>query len=289
MKLPDQADIYLAGPMRGYPELNFPAFHEAARHLRGLGFSVINPAELDRTDPVAIPFGMSLDEGWPLYLSRDIRYLDRCDSIAALPGWAKSQGARVEVFIAMTRGRPVMPYVPDITPPLQRYSTAELAHCLSPLTDPNNPLDGYPFFVRDDDEDPQEPECSCGCGYDPQCQGPQHFPPSEEIEVLPNGAKQSKLDYRMDLMPARATLAVAGVLAEGAAKYGEENWRGIPVRAHLNHALVHAEKWKLGDISEDHLGHFTCRALMALEIQLTNRERIADYAACQSQRKEITR
>jgi hypothetical protein len=72
----------------------------------------------------------------------------------------------------------------------------------------------------------------------------------------------------MDLMPPRATLAVAGVLAEGAPKYGEWNWLGIPTADHLNHALVHVYAHLAGDAQDDHLGHAACRLLMALEIAL---------------------
>ncbi|MGB3485339.1 MAG: DUF4406 domain-containing protein [Mycobacterium sp.] len=39
--------IYVAGPMRGIPEFNFPAFHAAAAKLRADGHHVFNPAERD--------------------------------------------------------------------------------------------------------------------------------------------------------------------------------------------------------------------------------------------------
>jgi hypothetical protein len=82
------------------------------------------------------------------------------------------------------------------------------------------------------------------------------------------GAKQSATLYRADLLPPAATLAVAAVLKHGAERYGEDNWRGIPVADHLNHALIHALAYLAGDAQDDHLEHFACRALMALEIHL---------------------
>ena len=84
--------------------------------------------------------------------------------------------------------------------------------------------------------------------------------------VNEKGAKQSKTLYRADLLPPLATLAVAGVLHEGAVKYGDTNWHGISVRDHLNHAMIHVFAWLAGDTQDDHLEHFACRALMALEI-----------------------
>lgn len=38
--------LFLSGPMRGFPELNRPAFHVAAKLLRDHGYHVVSPAEL---------------------------------------------------------------------------------------------------------------------------------------------------------------------------------------------------------------------------------------------------
>lgn len=97
----------------------------------------------------------------------------------------------------------------------------------------------------------------------------------KDVEVVTNssGAKQSKTLYRCDLMPPLATLAVAGVLNEGAVKYGENNWHGIPVNDHLNHAITHAYSYLAGDSQDDHLEHFACRAMMALEIYLMDKQK----------------
>ncbi|HIE1896019.1 DUF4406 domain-containing protein [Pseudomonas aeruginosa] len=41
--------IYLAGPMTGLPEHNFPAFHAEGARLRGLG------CEISRVEEVRLP------------------------------------------------------------------------------------------------------------------------------------------------------------------------------------------------------------------------------------------
>ncbi|WP_407059246.1 DUF4406 domain-containing protein (plasmid) [Ralstonia syzygii subsp. celebesensis] len=82
--------IYIAGPMTGLPDLNFPAFHEAASALRAAGHDVVNPAEIN-PDPNA---------GWLACMRADIRELVTCDAIYLLPGWENSRGARLEARIA---------------------------------------------------------------------------------------------------------------------------------------------------------------------------------------------
>jgi hypothetical protein len=86
--------LYLAGPMTGLPELNFPAFHAAAARLRESGYDVVNPAEIN-VDP---------SEGWAACLRKDIAQLVTCEGIALLPGWEKSRGARLEHRIATELG-----------------------------------------------------------------------------------------------------------------------------------------------------------------------------------------
>jgi hypothetical protein len=107
---------------------------------------------------------------------------------------------------------------------------------------------------------------------------PQPAQCAEEIEVLPNGAKQSKVQVRMDLLPWAALMQVAEVLHHGAEKYGDDNWRGIPADSHLNHALRHVALHKAGDTSEPHASHIACRILMWLETLITeaNNRKVKD-------------
>lgn len=90
--------VYVAGPMTGLPQLNFPAFHAAAARLRAQGHEVISPAEINIPHPGT----------WLQAMRADIPELVKCDAIAMLPGWASSKGARLEHHIAMQLGLQVL-------------------------------------------------------------------------------------------------------------------------------------------------------------------------------------
>ena len=81
--------------------------------------------------------------------------------------------------------------------------------------------------------------------------------------VNERGGKQSNVLYRFDLLDPQAMFKMTGVLKEGAEKYGEDNWRNISVREHLNHLIIHAYAYLAGDTSDDHLSHIMCRAMFA--------------------------
>lgn len=82
--------IYIAGPMTGFPELNFPSFHAAAARIREMGHDAVNPAEINPDK------GMS----WKDCMKTDIAALVTCDAIHLLDGWEKSKGATLEAHIA---------------------------------------------------------------------------------------------------------------------------------------------------------------------------------------------
>lgn len=97
--------VYIAGPMSGIAEHNFPAFFRAeARLLRDDGWDrdpnnrleIVNPARIN----AHLPHGLD----WHVYLRNDIKQLADCDAIYLLRGWHDSRGATLEFEIARRLG-----------------------------------------------------------------------------------------------------------------------------------------------------------------------------------------
>ena len=98
--------VYLAGPMRGYPEYNFPRFREAAAQLREMGYDVLSPAELDEELD-----GFDGTTEWQgtikEAMKRDLPSVLSCDAVVLLEGWQNSQGAKLEAHVAKVVGMPI--------------------------------------------------------------------------------------------------------------------------------------------------------------------------------------
>lgn len=91
--------LYLAGPMRGIPDLNVQAFNAAARILKDRGHEVQNPAQpgggFTPADPrAAIGYGLQ----WVATYA---------DAVVLLPGWGQSTGAMAEIAAARAVNIPV--------------------------------------------------------------------------------------------------------------------------------------------------------------------------------------
>lgn len=114
---------YLAGPMTGIPQFNFPLFDEAANLLRARGHQVTSPHENDtpavRAAAWASPDG-KLDaeqkiagETWGDILARDVKLVaDEVGGIVFLPGLERSRGARLEAFVGLLTGKAFALYDP---------------------------------------------------------------------------------------------------------------------------------------------------------------------------------
>lgn len=68
--------VYLAGPMTGIADYNFPAFNAAAARLRAEGFDVVNPADHGVVDG-AEPVGISASEAAPPSREQQMLVLER--------------------------------------------------------------------------------------------------------------------------------------------------------------------------------------------------------------------
>lgn len=141
---------------------------------------------------------------------------------------------------------------------------------------------------------PNEVKCPfCSCYTSPMCESATDaryycntcgltFVPNEHeiIEANAQGGMNSAIPGRYDLLPPNAIEALAQVLEEGAKKYAEDNWKLVPTKDHINHALRHIHKF-LGERSKtgimtgvealridrdmkEHITHAMCRLVMAV-------------------------
>lgn len=104
--------IYIAGPMTGYPNYNYEAFHAVEKQLRDMGHQWIN-------NP-ATHFDGRQDLSWEVYIAKAIDVVLNSEAIVVLPGWMDSPGARLEIAVATAIGHAVYSAIED-TPGSYRY------------------------------------------------------------------------------------------------------------------------------------------------------------------------
>lgn len=96
--------IYVAGPMTGLPDYNYPAFNAAAEQLRAAGYAVLNPVDSEKHNPTP-----GTPQGWDWYMRHALRMVLNVDGLAVLPGWESSKGALLEVDVARALALTVRP------------------------------------------------------------------------------------------------------------------------------------------------------------------------------------
>jgi hypothetical protein len=95
---------YIAGPMRGIEDWNYPQFREAQALLESFGWKVFSPVERDEV--------LGWDDEYPNarplweYMRMDLADVTRSDAVFFLPGWEKSEGAQLEFEVAQRLGVP---------------------------------------------------------------------------------------------------------------------------------------------------------------------------------------
>ena len=217
--------VYIAGPMTGLPEFNFPAFDEAAAKYRALGYDVISPAEHDRDtgfdergtsgDPdeaIALGFDKAAALLW------DLEQVSKVDGIVLLPGWQRSGGVLAELALAAT---------------LDKWATEYALHEVCRRTG---------LTARD--------YMSARWNSTPEGDTPLA---AWEVELLnvadetrvtnatTGGMKGSKL-ARFDLIPAGPLKALAEHYGKGAQKYASRNWE-LGTDWSLNFAALMRHAW----------------------------------------------
>ncbi len=93
--------LYIAGPMTGIKDFNFPEFHRVTKLMREAGYDGLNPAEKDCG---------STNKSWEFYMKLSIKELMGCEGLCTLDGCANSKGANLEIYLANTLNMPVLHY-----------------------------------------------------------------------------------------------------------------------------------------------------------------------------------
>ena len=112
--VPKKRRCYIAGPMTGIPEFNFPMFHRLAGYMRQHGWEVFDPAERDeKMYDIKAPgyaegdvklWAESAGFDFRLAMRWDLGVITTCEAMVLLPGWEKSSGVANEKFVAETCG-----------------------------------------------------------------------------------------------------------------------------------------------------------------------------------------
>lgn len=95
--------LYIAGPMTGLPDFNYPAFRAAQVELEASGFAVLNPVDSEQHNTTGMP------QRWDWYMRHALRMVLEADGIALLDDWTSSRGAQLEYRVATDLGIPRRP------------------------------------------------------------------------------------------------------------------------------------------------------------------------------------
>ena len=130
--------VYLAGPMRGIPYYNFPAFDKTSAVLRAAGHEVFSPADRDRDtgfDPAHLPPDSDwavIPDGFDLKacIDEDLSAVRECEVLYLLDGWEKSIGAQAERSVAVWEQKIIVYETSPPRPALPRGSAERKSYPL---------------------------------------------------------------------------------------------------------------------------------------------------------------
>lgn len=93
--------LYIAGPMTGIPDYNYPAFNQAETDLRAAGYDVLNPVASEEHNTTGTT------QTWQWYMRHALAMVIQADGVALLPGAQNSRGAALERHVAEALELPV--------------------------------------------------------------------------------------------------------------------------------------------------------------------------------------
>ena len=89
--------VYIAGPMSGLPDHNYPEFNRMATVLEKMGYEVLNPATIANGDT---------SKPYNFYIRESLKMISNASMVVFLNGWEKSKGANLEKHCADCMGIP---------------------------------------------------------------------------------------------------------------------------------------------------------------------------------------
>lgn len=254
--------LYVAGPMRGYDQFNFPAFDRASAVLRAAGHEVVSPAEMDREK--GLDETANTTEGFDVQdaLRRDFAVILECDGIVMLPGWEASTGANAERFVAETTGRQVFLLDPYwlLTDEAGNWrydwiSTDSQEWLMIPV-DPVETV--QPRYAEAADPSPEcSPEDGYLHGHPLACREDHEAAAGGEVRVVDpkTGGAKGRKSERTDLLPFFALSELAEHYGRGAAKYEDHNWRrGYDWSLSYGALMRHLFAWLRGEDRDPETG-----------------------------------
>lgn len=227
------ARAYIAGPMRGIPDFNFPAFDALAEELRDKGWSVFSPADRDRERGDAPDPNGENAKHLSYYMVDDLPAVAACDAVFLLPGWEQSRGASLEFFVAKAL---------DI-PCFDADTMLWADHSVNQEASESSP-----------ELEEIERHVSPGVVYIPLYE---YESETRIVDSGTGGQKGQKL-ARFDLIPADALQALARHYGVGALKYEDDNWlKGYDWKLSLGAAGRHLNAFHRGESAyvERFVGH----------------------------------
>lgn len=257
--------LYIAGPMRGVKDYNFPAFFEAEADLEAMGHEPLNPARRDVAEYGEVMFvndngdpGQLEERGFNMRhaLAADMRFITMAaDGICLLPGWRSSTGATIEADLGRALGLEVheLSYWMDArdAPRAEEMALADaMAERVGPLED-----DTVLAHVADILDEREEIRTVSSTG----------------------GMKGVKL-ARFDLIPTGPLTELAEHFGRTAQKYPPDNWRAGFEWSKCYAALLRhvTQFWAGEDLDEElgspHLAAVAWHAMILLEFMRTRPE-----------------